>query len=329
MEREKKTLSQKEIDALLSILPTEESTRPGADRFIGSAKTYDFRSPDKFSKEQIRTLQMIHENFTRRVSSSLAAYLRAAVQLACVHIEQGSFADFIQNIPTSSLAAVLKMDPLPGRILLTLDASTITVAVDRMLGGFGQPVTEGHQITDIEQTLVQGVIQYLATELREAWRNVIALTINIEETTLNPEFAQVALPTDAAVFLGFEFKIRENNGAMSICIPYSVLKPIVSELSPHTWVTGETEQAGSHQEGLLTHLKQTQVDLSVLLGEMNVDFEELLHLQVGDVLPLDAMVNRPLSVLVGNSKKYIGQPGLSGSYMAVQITAVMEDLLNG
>ncbi|MCB0210193.1 MAG: flagellar motor switch protein FliM [Anaerolineae bacterium] len=326
MERDKKSLSQKEIDALLSILPNEEASRPGADRFIGSAKTYDFRSPDKFSKEQIRTLQMIHENFTRRVSSSLAAYLRAAVQLSCVHIEQGSFADFIQNIPTSSLAAVLKMDPLPGRILLTLDASTIAVAVDRMLGGFGRPITQGHQITDIEQSLVQGVIQYLATELREAWRNVITLNINIEETTLNPEFVQVALPTDAAVFLGFEFKVRENNGSMSICIPYSVLKPIVSELSPHTWVTGENEQAGNHQKGLFSHLKQTQVDLSVLLGEITVDFEELLHLQIGNVLPLDTIVNRPLPVLVGNSKKYIGQPGLSGSYMAIQITAVVEDI---
>ncbi|MCB0191860.1 MAG: flagellar motor switch protein FliM [Anaerolineae bacterium] len=327
MERDKKSLSQKEIDALLSILPNEETPRPGADRFIGSAKTYDFRSPDKFSKEQIRTLQMIHENFTRRVSSSLAAYLRAAVQLSCVHIEQGSFADFIQNIPTSSLAAVLKMDPLPGRVLLTLDSSTIAVAVDRMLGGFGRPIAEGHQVTDIEQTLVHGVIQYLATELREAWRNVITLNINIEETTLNPEFVQVALPTDAAVFLGFEFKIRENNGSMSICIPYSVLKPIVSELSPHTWVTGETEQAENHQKDLLSHLKQTQVDLSVSLGEITVDFEELLHLQVGNVLALDTMVSRPLPILVGNSKKYMGQPGLSGSYMAVQITEVMEDLL--
>jgi flagellar motor switch protein FliM len=329
MEQEK-SLSQKEIDALLSILPADgEPVSDGVDRVIGSVRAYDFRSPDKFSKEQIRTLQMIHENFSRRVSSAIAAYLRATVQLACVHIEQGSFADFIQNIPPSSLAAVLKPDPLPGRLLLTLDPVTATVAVDRLLGGFGRPADSEHQITDIEQTvIVQGLVKYLAEGLQEAWRNVITLNISIEETTLNPEFVQVALPSDAAILLGFEFKIRDSAGMMSICIPYSVLKPIVSELSPHTWVSGEAREAGAHTERLLTHLKRTEIDLSVLLGEMTVEFEELLHLQAGDVLVLNTMVSRPLPVLVGERKRYLGQPGLAGSHMAVQITTIMEEIAN-
>jgi flagellar motor switch protein FliM len=331
LEKEK-TLSQKEIDALLSILPSGNDavaqmgnvvTMPG--RFIGSVRTYDFRSPDKFSKEQIRTLQMIHENFARRVSSALAAYLRATVHLACVHIEQGSFADFLQNVPASSIAAVLKADPLPGRILLTLDNATATIAIDRLLGGFGEPL-EDHQVTDIEQSLVRGVMQYFADGLQEAWRNVIALNVSLEEITLNPEFVQVALPSDAAIFLGFEIKVRESNGMMSICIPYSVLKPIVSELSPHTWVAGETSEAGKHRKGLLEHLRHTTVDVSVLLGETTVNFEDLLHLQEGDVLVLNTLVNRALPVKVGKEKRYLGHPGLSGSHMAVQITEIMEDM---
>ena len=227
-----KTLSQAEIDALLTILPADGLAVPGDPIPFGSARAYDFRSPDKFSKEQIRTLQMIHENFARRVSSSLAAYLRTTVQLTCVHIEQGSFADFIQNIPTPSLIAVLSMEPLPGRVLLALDAATATIAVDRLLGGFGRPAEEDHEITDIEQSLIQRAIATLADGLREAWANVIDLKVNIEETALNPEFVQVALPSDAAILLGFEVKIRAYTGMMNICIPYSVLKPIVSKLSP-------------------------------------------------------------------------------------------------
>lgn len=329
MDKEK-TLSQKEIDALLSILPSGDDdgqsvpTGGGSSRYIGSVRTYDFRSPDKFSKEQIRTLQMIHENFARRVGSALAAYLRATVHLACVHIEQGSFADFLQNIPMSSVAAVLKAEPLPGRILLTLDATTATVAIDRLLGGFGAPLDE-HQVTDIEQSLIRGVLNYFAEGLQEAWRNLIALKVTLEETTLNPEFVQVALPSDAAIFLGFEMKVRNNNGMMSICIPYSVLKPIVSELSPHTWVAGENTEVGKHHKGLIDHLKHTHVELSVLLGEATVDFEELLHIQTGDVLLLNTLVNRPLPVLVGNQKRYLGHPGLSGSHMAVQITNILEE----
>lgn len=329
MEKEK-TLSQKEIDALLSILPSGDEPLPIIDggntsRYIGSVRTYDFRSPDKFSKEQIRTLQMIHENFARRVGSALAAYLRATVQLACVHIEQGSFADFLQNIPASSVAAVLRAEPLPGRILLTLDANTATIAIDRLLGGFGAPLDE-HSVTDIEQSLVKSVIEYFADGLQEAWHNVVSLDVSLEEITLNPEFVQVALPSDAAIFLGFEIKIRENNGMMSICIPYSVLKPIVSELSPHAWVAGESHEYNKDKQGLVDHLRQTRVELSVLLGEATVNFEELLHLQNGDVLVLNTMVNRPIPVLVGSQRRYLGQPGLSGSHMAVQITNIVEDI---
>ncbi len=329
MEKEK-TLSQKEIDALLSILPAGDDPMPhigggGSSHYIGSVRTYDFRSPDKFSKEQIRTLQMIHENFARRVGSALAAYLRATVQLACVHIEQGSFADFLQNIPVSSLAAVLKADPLPGRILLTLDAATTTIAIDRLLGGFGAPLDE-HSVTDIEQSLIRNVIKYFANGLQEAWHNVVALDVTLEEITLNPEFVQVALPSDAAIFLGFEIKMRDNNGMMSICIPYSVLKPIVSELSPHAWVAGESSESTKDRQGLVDHLRQTRVGLSVLLGEATVNFEELLNLQNGDVLVLNTLVNRPIPVLVGDKKRYLGQPGLSGSHMAVQITNVLEEI---
>ena len=323
-----KSLSQKEIDALLSILPTDGEFSPESKRYLGSARTYDFRSPDKFSKEQIRTLQMIHENFSRRVSSSLAAYLRSPVNLSCVHIEQGSFADFLQNISHPSLLAVMRMEPLPGRILLTLDVSISTVTVDRLLGGFGTPANAEHRITDIEQSLLRGFIRYVADGLSDAWRNVIALNVIIEEMTLNPEFVQVALPTDAAIYLGFEFKVREGNGAMGICIPYSVLKPIISKLSPHTWVSGETKESGTYRKTLLSHLNHTQVQLSVLLGEINIDFNEILQLREDDILVLDTAINRSLPILVGENKKYLGQPGLIGANMAVQVTDVLKEIID-
>jgi len=321
-----KSLSQKEIDALLSILPTDGSPLPGGSNpVVGAARVYDFRSPDKFSKEQIRTLQMIHENFGRRCSSSLSAYLRAVVQLTCVHIEQGSFADFMQNIARPSLVTVLRMTPLPGRTLVAVDAATATIAIDRLLGGYGQPADDDHEITDIEQSLIKGFIGYVAEGLQEAWRNVIALQIAAEEVTLNPEFVQVALPSDAAVFLAFEAKIRDNSGTLSICIPYSVLKPIISELSPHTWVAGEAREAGIYREALLKHLRHVRVDVAALLGEIPVTFDELLHIQTGDVLVLDTMVNRPLSVLVGPQRKYQARPGLVGNNLAVQITRIVRE----
>jgi flagellar motor switch protein FliM len=328
MEKDK-FLSQKEIDALLTALPKDGSPLSVDDKYVGTARAYDFRSPDKFSKEQIRTLQMIHENFARRLGSSLSAYLRTAVQLACVHIEQGSFADFKQNLTSPSVMSVLSMAPLPGRILLATDAPTATIMLDRLLGGFGRAAREDHEVTDLEQSLMRGVMTYIVEGLKDAWRNVITLDVMLEETALNPEYVQVALPSDAAVFLAFEIKIHENNGILSICIPYSVLKPISSELSPHAWVAGEARETAIYREALLRHLEHVTVDVAVLLGEAEVDFEDLLQLQHGDVLVLNSVIGRPLSVLVGDTQRYHGQPGLLANHMAVQIATMAEVAPNG
>lgn len=326
-----KTLSQKEIDALLAILPSDGGPLPAgdADGFVGTAKTYDFRSPDKFSKEQIRTLQMIHENFARRLTSVLSAFLRATVSVSLVHVEQGSFVDFLQNIPSPSPTTVFRYEPLPGRVMLAFDTDTAAIAIDRLMGGLGQPIKEEHEITDIDQQLLGSVVDYIAEAIQDAWRNVLSVTVKTVETTLNPEFAQVALPSDAAVFIGFEMRIRDNTGMLSICIPYSVLKPIVSQLSPHTWVAGETRESNIYTDSLISHVKHTYVDLRTLLGEADVDFEEVLQLQVGDVLVLDTHVHRPLPIMIGADKRYSGQPGTIGRQLAVQIVDVMEAKPNG
>ncbi len=323
---QEKTLSQKEIDALLAILPSDGAPLPNAqpDQFIANAKAYDFRSPDKFSKEQIRTLQMIHENFSRRLTSSLSAFLRSTVSVSLVHVEQGSFVDFLQNIPSPSPTTVFRFEPLPGRVMLALDTDTAAIAIDRLMGGLGHPISDEHQITDIDQKLLEGVIDYIAEAIAEAWSNVISISVKTVETTLNPEFAQVALPSDAAVFIGFEMRIRELTGMMSICIPYSVLKPIVSELSPHTWVAGETRDAGIYRETLEAHVRRTEVDVRTLLGEADVNFEEILQLQTGDVLVLDTHVQRTLPIMVGEDKRFSGRPGTIGYQLAVQIVDVLE-----
>lgn len=326
-----KTLSQKEIDALLAILPSDGAALPGTgpDTFLGSARAYDFRSPDKFSKEQIRTLQMIHENFARRLTSSLSAFLRATVSVALVHVEQGSFVDFLQNIPSPSPTTVFKYNPLPGRVMLAFDTDTASIAIDRLMGGLGQPTKDEHEITDIDQRLIETLIDYISDAIEDAWRNVQTVKVEKVETTLNPEFAQVALPTDAAVFIGFEVRIRENTGMMSVCIPYSVLKPIINELSPHSWVAGENRVAEVYKDSLESHMQSTEVDLRTLLGEVEVNFEDVLQLQVGDVLVLDSQVDRPLPILVGENKQYHGNPGLLGRQLAVQISDIIERGKNG
>ncbi len=326
-----KTLSQKEIDALLAILPGDGAALPGVepDALATNARAYDFRSPDKFSKEQVRTLQMIHENFARRLTSSLSAFLRTTAFVSLVHVEQGSYVDFLQNIPSPSPTTVFRFDPLPGRVMLALDTDTASVAIDRLMGGLGHSVSDKHEITDIDQMLLVGIIDYIAEAIQEAWRNVTTIAVKTVENTLNPEFAQVALPSDAAVFIGFETRIRDNTGMMSICIPYSVLKPIVSELSPHAWIAGETRGAGVHVDLLETHIRRAEVDMRVLLGEVDLNFEEVLQLQVGDVLVLDTHVQRVLPILIGEHKRFSGHPGTVGHQLAVQIENILEAKNNG
>ncbi|MBI5876867.1 MAG: flagellar motor switch protein FliM [Chloroflexi bacterium] len=291
-----------------------------------NVKQYDFRAPNKFSKEQTRTLQMIHESFARRVSSSLSAHLRATVQVAVASVDQGTYGQFVEQIRNWPLIQVISPDPLPGRMLLEIDATACEIIVDRLLGGHGVASATPRETTEIEANVVRSVAQHLLSGLVEAWNNVVTLTPRLEENPLGSQFVQIAMASDAAVQITFDTRFIEHRGLMRILIPFPTIKPIVSLLSPHAWVAGqERDGADGKQEQLRKHLDKARLNLTARFEPSSVSLGDLSNLALGDVIRLDAALSHELIVMVEGRMKFRARPGTVGTHLAVQITRVVDE----
>ena len=292
----------------------------------GQVKIYDFRAPSKFSKEQMRTLQMIHESFARRASSALSALLRATVQISVSQIEQGTYGAFAEQLVDWALMQVINPHPLPGRILLEIDSLNTAVIVDRLLGGYGKVSAVPHEPTDIEINIVRSVTRHLLGGMIEAWNNVVTLQPRLEENQQGAQYLQISLPSDAAVMISFNMQVMDNKGRMRILVPFPVIKPILSLLSPHAWVAGqERENLDDKHEQLRRHLDKTSLTLSARFDNGTASLGDLVNLTVGDVIWLDSNLQRELQVLVEGKPKFRGRPGTQGARLAVQITKVLEE----
>jgi flagellar motor switch protein FliM len=319
-------LSQAEIDALLSNLGTqeiaEEAEEPKSAR--KSVKPYDFRRPDKFSKDQVRALQMLHESFARMMSSSLSARLRTMAHATLASIDQGAYNEFLKLIPASTILSIIGMDPLPGSIILEISPEVAFAMIDRLLGGPGRAAKRSSAITDIEMALVRGLVTTLIQDLRDTWSNVIQLTPSLNDIILNPRFIQATFQGDAVIILVFEVKLGETTGTVTICIPYNVLEPIVPKLNAQSWfISSRRHLPTDSAEALESEIQKVTIPVSVLLGSTEVSVEDLLAIQTGDVIRLDSRAGRELEVAVAGQVKYLAQPGRIGNKVAARVKRIV------
>lgn len=321
-------LSQAEIDALLSSVSTKEEEpvkeeKPERERGRGGKKAvrvYDFTSPDKFSKDQIRTLQMIHENFTRLVNTSLSAYLRSVIQVTLVEVRETSYDEFIRSLSSTTVMAVFSVPPLEGSMIVELTPKLIFSMFDRLLGGRGEAGDEVRELTDIEHSVVEGIFGRILTCFRDAWTNIITLAPRLEALENNPQFSQIVSPNERVAVLSFEVKLGEITGVLNLCLPHVVLEPIVSKLSAQLWFAGGQKKENTKIPELIKkRIETVMVPVMVQFGETVVAMREILELQLGDVIRLDNTVKDKLLVKVGNRIKYEGQPGVIHGKIAVQI----------
>lgn len=326
-------LSQSEIDALLSALSSgdlsgeaaldEQTSGPVRQKNV---RNYDFKKQNKFSKEHIRTLSMIHEAFSRILSTALSAQLRMLVQIEIISVEQLTFDEYSRSLPSPTILNVFTMEPLIGTALFEINLDMASAIIDRMLGGPGKVTRIRRDLSDIERTLVGNITNRTLASLAEAWSNIIQLTPKLETMEMNPRFIQIVPPSDAVVLIIFEAKFGENMGPLSLCIPYIVLEPVMGKISAQTmFAMNRQTVTAEHRAGLEHRVSRTAVEVSVLLGRTTIQVDDLLGLQAGDVLPLHAPVGRDLEVQVGNRLKFRGHPGVVRNHMAVQVTDVVDD----
>lgn len=322
-------LSQDEIDQLLQAISSGESEdtdfKPVND--TRKIKIYDFKRPDKFSKEQIRTVSIMHETFARLTTTSLSAQLRSLVHVHVASVDQLTYEEFIRSIPTPTTLAVINMDPLKGNAVLEIDPAITFSMIDRLFGGTGQGAKVSRDLTDIEQSVMEGIIVRILANMREAWTQVIDLRPRLGQIETNPQFAQIVPPSEMVVLVTLETKVGEEEGMMNFCIPYLTIEPIISKLSSQFWFSSVRRSSTTQYLGTLKE-KLSDVDMDVVaeIGTINMPIRDVLALRVGDVVRLSTVrVGDPLSLSVGNKKKFYCQPGVVGKKMAVQIIGKIDD----
>ncbi|MCL2763288.1 MAG: flagellar motor switch protein FliM [Treponema sp.] len=316
-------LSQDEIDQLLTAISAGD-TEPEDFRSTADSrkiKIYDFKRPDKFSKEQIRTISMMHDTFARLSTTSLSAQLRSIVHVHVASVDQLTYEEFIRSIPTPTTLAVINMDPLKGNAILEVDPAITFSIIDRLFGGTGEGNKSQHELTDIEQSVMEGIIVRILGNMREAWTQVIDLRPRLGQIDTNPQFAQIVPPTDMVVLVTLETKVGDVEGMINFCIPYITIEPIIGKLSTQFWFS-TAHRAGTSENLTVLKDKLESVDIDAVaeIGRINLPVREVLNLRMGDVIRLyNTRIGDPYSLNIGSKPKFLCRPGVVGKKLAVQI----------
>ncbi len=323
-------LSQDEIDQLLTAISTGEIETESVSQTQEQRKIkiYDFKRPDKFSKEQIRTVSIMHETFARLTTTAMSAQLRSLVNVHVASVDQLTYEEFIRSIPNPTTLGIINMDPLKGSAVLEIDPAITFSIIDRLFGGKGEGTKVNRDLSDIEQSVMENIIVRILGNLREAWSQVIDLRPRLGQIETNPQFAQIVPPTEMVVLVTLETKVGEVEGMMNFCIPYLTIEPIISKLSAQYMYSSVRSGGTTENLNILKErLSMIGVTVSAEIGNMSLTVRDLLSLQRGDVIRLpDVRTGDPMILKIGNREKFMCRPGVVGSKLAVQITKKLEEV---
>jgi flagellar motor switch protein FliM len=322
-------LSQSEIDALLSALNTGEMS---ADDFKKEeeekkVKVYDFKRALRFSKDQIRSLTRIHENFARILTTYFSAQLRTYVQINVASADQIPYEEFIRSVPKMTILNVYELPPLDGRILMEINPNIAYSMMDRVMGGKGVSVNKVENLTEIETTIMSQLFERAFENLSEAWSTVVDVDPVFAEFEVNPQFLQMVSPNETVVVISLNTTIGETSGMINICIPHVVLEPILPKLSGSYWMESKKKDIKPEEAANLEkRIKKAYVPVVAELGNSEISIEDFLMLDRGDVIQLNARIDDPLTIKIGEIPKFTAQPGKSNNRLAIQI---LESLKRG
>ncbi|MFD0959489.1 flagellar motor switch protein FliM [Paenibacillus chungangensis] len=321
-------LSQNEIDALLAALSSGEMDAEDLKKEEISRKVsvYDFKRAVRFSKDHIRSLTRIHENFARFLTTYFSAQLRTFVQINVVDVEQLPYDEFIRSIPKMTILNIFEAEPLEGRMVLEVHPNIAYAMLDRMLGGPGSAPSKINNLTEIETIVMERIFARTFDSLQEAWKTIIDISPRLEALETNPQFMQVVSPNETIALISFSTKIGDTTGMINLCIPHVVLEPIMPKLSVHHWfVSQKKDRIPEEVEMLEQRVHKAKLPIIAELGETSITINEFLGLTVGDVLILDKPVEEGLKIKVGDKLKFIGSPGSVKDKLAIQVDQIVSE----
>lgn len=319
-------LSQSEIDNLLKALSTGELDIDEAKSDEKQVKNYDFARPAKFSKEHLRTLEIIFEHFARLLATNLPAYLRKSVSVDVVNSEVVIYSEFSNALSNPVLLGVISMNPLIGNCIMEMASNLGYSIIDRLLGGPGIPMDKQREYSEIELTILERIFAICVNLLQEPWESVIKISPRIERIETNSQFAQIISPSETIAIITLNIKIGDVEGLMNICLPFDTLEPIIDKLNTKYWFSSMKEKDGtSYEDTIETIISRAKIPVKTVLGTSTISVADFGNLQVGDVIRINRNVDEELEVYVGNIKKFMALPGYYDDKYAVRITEVIRE----
>jgi flagellar motor switch protein FliM len=310
-----RVLTQDEIDNVFKNLKEVKV----ADDPSKKAQPYDFRRPDRIAKEQLRAIHLLHENFARSLASSISAYLRAYVMVNLVSVEQLSFLEFSQCLPTPTCLVSLGMRPFDGNAVLELNPTLVFPILEMLLGGTGAAVSKiDREITEIEQNILEGLLRLILNDLKTAWHAVANIDFSIEGHETEPQLLQVLAPNEAIVAISIEVRIGDSTGMMNIGMPSIIIKMLRQKFDQQ-WSLRKTESTEAEQARILRLIRPARINLDARLDGPTLLVEDLLKLDCGDVLTFDYPVRKPLELRINGRLKYHGRVQGAGNKKAFTI----------
>ncbi|SHI15487.1 flagellar motor switch protein FliM [Butyrivibrio fibrisolvens DSM 3071] len=320
-------LSQNEIDNLLAALSTgeldvEEMSKADEKK----VKDYDFRRPAKFSKEHLRTLEIIFEHYGRLLATTLPLYLRKNVQITVENSETVTFSEFSNALSNPVILGIVNFNPLQGQIIVEVQSNIGFSFIDRMLGGEGTALDKPRAFTDIEMPLIEKMVTICVQQLVEPWENVVNIDPILDRIETNPQFAQVISPTDMIAIVTLNLKIGEVEGLMNFCLPFFTLESVMDRLNTKYWFSSmQRHNEENDSEFLESLVRKIEVPVKAVLGKCQVSVSDFVQLQLGDIIRLDSRVTQEMHVYVGNIDKFTALPGTSDKKYAVRVTSVIRE----
>ena len=324
-----KILSQDEIDALLTTVSTgggEAEEESFDDDKLRSIIAYDFKHPNRVSKDQIRTLESMHDNFAGHYASTLSAIMRTIVDIDLVSVDQITYSEFIMSLVTPSCTYTFSADPLEAVSLVDFNPTLTFSFIDRMFGGNGKILENERELTGIERSVMTRLAVKLYHDIERSWENIVKLEIEQKSVETNPQFIQIVPPGETVVVVSFQIKLFKSTGLLTICYPYVALEPIITKLSAQNWIDA-TKKKNLESDRALNQYNITKADANLTANLLNssIKMKDFLEMKVNDIIPSDVKTSTPIDIYVNKRKKYIGQPGLSGKKRAFQVIDFYED----
>lgn len=320
-------MSQEEIDRLLNQISSGEfDVDEMKNQPEKQVKNYDFARPSKFSKEHLRTLEIIFEHYGRLLSTELPAYLRKNVQVDVMNSEVVIYSEFSNALSNPVLLGVINFAPLKGNVIMELGSNLGYAIIDRLLGGEGVSLERSREFSEIELSILERIFNICVNLLREPWKNVININPRLERIETNSQFAQIISPSETIAIITISIKIGEVSGLMNICLPFTCLESVMDKLNTKYWFsTMQDKDDNSYEAAIESLISKAQVPVKAVLGKSSISIADFANLQLGDVIKLDRKVEDELDVYVGDIRKFTALPGSFNDNYAVRITEILRE----